>query len=162
AAKIALRTQQIIAYESGVTDTVDPLAGSFFVETLTDEIEAAAFEYIKIIDSLGGAVAAIEKGFMQDEISKSAYDFQKAVENGDQIVVGVNKYIEDTIKPTNVFRVDDSIQQTQSSKLEATKNRRSLEAVEKSLADLEKAARSDQNTMPFILEAVESYATVGE
>src|SRR5690606_9437408 len=105
AAKIALRTQQIIAYESGVVDTVDPLGGSFFVETLTDKMEEAAFKYIDDIDAMGGAVKAIEKGFMQDEIAAASYDFQTAVENGEQIVIGVNKYVEDSVKPKNVFRV---------------------------------------------------------
>lgn len=162
AAKTALRTQQIIAYESGVVDTVDPIGGSYFVETLTDEIESAAFEYIKGIDEMGGAVRAIEKGYMQDEIAKAAYDFQRAVESGEQIVVGVNKYIEEAPAVKQVFRIDDSIRQLQIQKLQTLKGTRSADAVAKALADLEQAAKESVNTMPFILNAVESYATLGE
>ncbi len=162
AAKTALRTQQIIAYESGVVDTVDPMGGSYFVETLTDEIESAAFEYIKGIDEMGGAVRAIEKGYMQDEIAKAAYDFQRAVESGEQIVVGVNKYTEEAPAVKQVFRIDDSIRQLQIQKLQTLKSTRSAEAVEKALTDLEQAAKGSVNTIPFILNAVESYATLGE
>jgi methylmalonyl-CoA mutase N-terminal domain/subunit len=138
AAKIALRTQQIIAYETGVVDTVDPLAGSFFVESLTNEMEVAAFEYISRINEMGGAVKAIEKGFIQDEISNSAYEYQLAVESGEQVVVGVNRFVQETEQAFTAFRVDDNIRL------------------------VEKAARGTENTMPFILEAVESYATLGE
>lgn len=162
AAKTALRTQQIIAYESGVVDTVDPMGGSYFVETLTDEMESAAFEYIKGIDEMGGAVRAIEKGYMQDEIAKAAYDFQRAVESGEQIVVGVNKYTEEGLAVKQVFRVDDNIRQLQIQKLQTLKITRSADAVEKALADLEQAANGSVNTMPFILNAVENYATLGE
>jgi len=162
AAKTALRTQQIIAYESGVVDTVDPIGGSYFVETLTDEMEAAAFEYIKGIDEMGGAVKAIEKGYMQDEIAKAAYDFQVAVESGEQIVVGVNKYTEEGLAVKQVFRVDDNIRQVQIQKLQKLKNTRSTADVEKALADLEQVAKGSSNTIPFILNAVECYATLGE
>jgi len=162
AAKIALRTQQIIAYESGVVDTVDPLGGSFFVENLTNEMEEAAFRYIAEIDLMGGAVQAIENGFMQDEIASASYDFQTAVERGEQIVIGVNKYVEDAMKPKNVFRIDDSIRQTQTLKLSALKKQRSSEKIQKVLEELKIAAEGNQNTMPFILKAVENYATIGE
>jgi len=162
AAKIALRTQQIIAYESGVVDTVDPLGGSYFLETLTNEMENDAFKYMERIDAMGGAVQSIEKGFMQDEIAQAAYDFQIAVESGEQIVVGVNKYIEDMVRPKNVFRVDDNIRQMQIQKLKALKSQRSSNHVHKALEDLKKAAEGNQNTMPFILNAVENYASLGE
>jgi methylmalonyl-CoA mutase N-terminal domain/subunit len=162
AAKTALRTQQIIAYESGVVDTVDPLGGSYFVETLTDEMESAAFEYIKGIDEMGGAVRAIEIGYMQDEIAKASYDFQKAVESGEQIVVGVNKYTEESLAVKQVFRIDDNIRQLQIQKLQSLKNTRSAEAVKKALVELEQAANGKSNCMPFILNAVENYATLGE
>lgn len=162
AAKIALRTQQIIAYETGVPDTVDPLGGAFFLETLTNEVEEAAFKYMEVIDSMGGAVEAIEKGFMQDEITRAAYDFQKSVENGEQVVIGVNKFVEDSVKPKNVFRIDDSIRLTQMEKLQTLKNSRSSEDVSKALSELKAVATGSQNTMPYILNAVENYATLGE
>jgi methylmalonyl-CoA mutase N-terminal domain/subunit len=162
AAKIALRTQQIIAYETGVVDTVDPLAGSFFIETLTDEIEKAAFDYIARIDDMGGAVRAIEKGFIQDEISNAAYEYQLAVENGEQVVVGVNRFVQEEEEAFSVFKVDDTIRLVQIEKIKRLKEERSAEKVEASLQALEKAARGTENTMPFILEAVESYATLGE
>jgi len=162
AAKIALRTQQIIAYETGVADTVDPLGGSFFLENMTNEIEEAAFKYIETIDAMGGAVQAIEKGFMQDEIAGASYDFQKAVESDEQIVIGVNKYVEDSVKPENVFRVDDHIRLMQVQNLNALKNERSSEKVDIALEELKEAATTNQNTMPYILNAVENYATLGE
>src|SRR5690606_31588350 len=158
----ALRTQQIIAYETGVPDTVDPLGGAFFLETLTNEVEEAAFKYMEVIDSMGGAVEAIEKGFMQDEITRAAYDFQKSVENGEQVVIGVNKFVEDSVKPKNVFRIDDSIRLTQMEKLQTLKNSRSSEDVSKALSELKAVATGSQNTMPYILNAVENYATLGE
>ena len=162
AAKIALRTQQIIAYETGVVDTVDPLAGSFFVESLTNEMEKAAFDYIARIDDMGGAVRAIERGFIQDEISNSAYEYQLAVETGEQVVVGVNRFVQETEQTFSVFRVDDTIRLVQIEKIKRLKEERSAEKVKASLQALEKAARGTENTMPFILEAVENYATLGE
>lgn len=162
AAKIALRTQQIIAYESGVVDTVDPLAGSFFVETLTDQMEKAAFDYISIIDAMGGAVEAIEAGYIQEEIANSAYEYQLAVETGEQIVVGVNHFMQETEETFTAFRVDDHIRVIQIDKIKKLKEKRSAEKVSASLAALEEAATGKDNTMPFILEAVESYATLGE
>lgn len=162
AAKIALRTQQIIAFESGVVDTVDPLAGSFFVETLTDEMERAAFDYIDRIDEMGGAVAAIENGYIQNEISNSAYEYQLAVESGEQVVVGVNRFVQEVDLAFTAFRVDDSIRLVQTERIEKIKRERSSEKVMESLAALENAAKGTVNTMPFILEAVENYATLGE
>jgi len=162
AAKIALRTQQIIAFESGVVDTVDPLAGSFFVETLTNEMERAAFDYIDRIDEMGGAVAAIEKGYIQNEISNSAYEYQLAVESGEQVVVGVNRFVQEVDLAFTAFRVDDSIRLVQTERIEKIKRERSSEKVMESLAALENAAKGTVNTMPFILEAVENYATLGE
>jgi len=162
AAKVALRTQQIIAFESGVTDTVDPLAGSFFVEALTDEVEAAAWRYIDIIDSKGGSVAAIEEGYIQNEIAASAYQYQTEIESGESIVVGVNKYKdEEGVKPEG-FRVDDSIRNLQIDKLIQLRADRDALAVENALLELSRAVKNGLNTMPFIIKAVEVYATLGE
>ena len=162
AAKVALRTQQIIAFESGVTDTVDPLAGSYFVEALTDEVEAAAWKYIDIIDSKGGSVAAIEEGYIQNEIAASAYQYQTEIESGESIVVGVNKYIdEEGVKPEG-FRVDDSIRNLQIDKLIQLRADRNALAVENALLELSRAVKNGLNTMPFIIKAVEVYATLGE
>ena len=162
AAKVALRTQQIIAFESGVTDTVDPLAGSYFVEALTDEVEAAAWKYIDIIDSKGGAVAAIEEGYIQNEIAASAYQYQTEIESGESVLVGVNKYVDaEGIKPEG-FRVDDSIRKVQIDKLIDLRAERDSLAVEKALIALRDAVKQGMNTMPFIISAVEVYATLGE
>lgn len=162
AASIALRTQQLIAFESGVTQTVDPLAGSFFVESLTDEMEAAAYKYIDKIDLMGGSVNAIEQGYIQQEISDAAYQYQMDIEAGRQIIVGVNKYqSEEKVNP-DVFRVDDSIRQTQTDKINLLKAGRNNEAVNLKLAQLKEAAKGNENLMPFILAAVEEYATLGE
>lgn len=162
AAKIALRTQQIIAFESGVTDTVDPLAGSYFVEALTDEIEAAAWKYIDIIDAKGGSVAAIEEGYIQNEIANSAYQYQRDIENGESILVGVNKYVDaEGIKPEG-FRVDDSIRKVQIDKLISLRAERNAEAVQNALSALSVAVKQGENTMPYIITAVEVYATLGE
>ena len=162
AAKIALRTQQIIAFESGATDTVDPLAGSYFIESLTDEIEQAAQVYIDKIDAMGGSVKAIEQDYMQQEIASSAYQYQNDIESGDRIIVGVNKFTQEETAATNVFRVDDSIRIHQIEKLERLKAERDSNAVTKALQNLQQAARGKQNLMPYILTAVECYATLGE
>ena len=162
AAKVALRTQQIIAFESGAADTVDPLAGSYFIESLTDEVEAAAWKYIDIIDSKGGAVAAIEEGYIQNEISDAAYQYQIDIEKGDRVLVGVNKYVEpEGIKPEG-FRVDDSIRKIQVDKLISLRAERDGNAVKNALAELAEAVKGGLNTMPYIITAVESYATLGE
>ena len=162
AARIALRTQQIIAYESGLADTADPLAGSYYVEALTSEIENAALELIQKIDAMGGSVAAIEKGFVQDEIARSAYEHQKKVETGEKIIVGVNKFISGEPDNTPSFRIDDSIRIVQAEKLHSLKNRRDNEKVTTSLTALAAAASSGKNIMPLVVEAVGNYCTLGE
>ena len=141
AANLALRTQQIIAAESGVTDTVDPLAGSFYVESLTDEIETAAWQYIDRIDSMGGAVAAIECGFMQDQITQAAYEYTCAVDRRDKVVVGVNEYIEDTIEPPEAFPIDPQSERRQIERTQQVRANRNQPAVDAALADLGNAAR---------------------
>ena len=162
AASIALRTQQLIAFESGITETVDPLAGSYFVETLTDEIEAAAWKYIDKIDAMGGSVNAIEQGYIQNEIADAAYQYQKAIESGEQIIVGVNKFTADEKVNPEVFRVDDSIRVEQTDKINQLKSERDNQQVGIKLNKLKTAAKGDENLMPFILDAVEEYATLGE
>ena len=162
AAKIALRTQQIIAFESGAIDTVDPLAGSYFIEALTDEIEKAAQVYIDKIDAMGGSVKAIEQDYMQQEIASSAYQYQNDIESGDRIIVGVNKFTQEEPSATNVFRVDDSIRIHQIEKLDRLKVERDGNAVALALQKLQQAAKGKQNLMPYILTAVECYATLGE
>lgn len=163
AAKIALRTQQIIAFESGVTDTVDPLAGSYFVESLTDEIEAAAWKYMEIIDAMGGSVNAIESEYIQNQIAEAAYEYQTALESGEAILVGVNKYVDEaSMQQPEVFRVDDSIRQLQIDKISQLKACRNAANVEQALQQLAQAAKNGSNTMPYILAAVEAYATLGE
>ena len=162
AALLALRTQQVIAHESGVGDTVDPLAGSWFVESLTDAVEAGARAYLAKIDNLGGAVRAIEHGFQQREIHDAAYRWQKAVESGESIVVGVNEFVqEDNVRP-EILHVDEALRERRSARLAALRERRDGAAVEGALAGLERAARDGDNVMPPILAAVEAYATLGE
>ncbi len=162
AAKIALRTQQIIAFESGVADTVDPLAGSYFVESLTDEIEAAAQMYIDKIDAMGGSVNAIEAGYIQDEIAKAAYTFQTEIESGQRILLGVNTFVDQEGLQPEVFRIDDSIRKLQIDKITKLKVERDNQVVQDKLAALAQATKDGSNTMPFILAAVEVYATLGE
>ena len=162
AALIALRTQQIIAEETGVVNTIDPLGGSYFVEALTEKMESGALDYFEKIDTMGGMVAAIEKGFPQREIQDSAYQYQKAVERGDQVIVGVNKYaIEDETRiPTLV--IDESVREHQIERLERTRSRRDAGAVANALEKLKLAARNAENNMPATIEAVRAYATLGE
>ena len=160
--RIALRTQQIVAYESGIADTIDPLAGSYFVEALTDSIYAKAKKYIDRIDELGGMVEAIEKGFVQQEIQDSAYTYQLEVEKGEQIVVGVNKFQVKELPPSNLLKVDRSIQVSQIAKIKDVKASRDNDAVVKKLAEIKAAAQGTENLMPKILEAVKVYATLGE
>jgi methylmalonyl-CoA mutase N-terminal domain/subunit len=162
AAKIALRTQQIIAFESGVADTVDPLAGSFFIEALTNDMETAAEAYITKIDGMGGSVRAIEKGYIQNEIAASAYSYQVEVENATRILVGVNKFSQQDEEITEVLRIDDSVRNIQEQKLRQLRSDRNNTAVDQALLELEGAAAGSQNLMPFILNAVEIYATLGE
>ena len=162
AAKIALRTQQIVAYESGAPDTADPLAGSYFVENLTNEVEKAALELIKKIDDMGGSVAAIEEGFMQNEIAASAYQYQKDIESGAKISVGVNKFITEEMYKTPVFKIDDSIQKLQVDKLTTLKAKRDSLLVKQCLANITLAANGTDNIMPHVVTAVEAYCTLGE
>jgi methylmalonyl-CoA mutase N-terminal domain/subunit len=162
AAAIALRTQQIVAFESGAPDTVDPLAGSYFIESLTDEVEAAAWKLIEKIDAMGGSVAAIEQGFIQDEIAKSAYEYQRQIENGEKIIVGVNKFQAEETTSIPVFKVDEHVQTLQVEKLKALKLKRDNNKVIASLKTLNEKARSGENLMPTVLEAVENYCTLGE
>lgn len=162
AAKIALRTQQIVAFESGATDTVDPLAGSYFIESLTNDIEKAAYLYIDKIDAMGGAVKAIEQDYIQQEIARSAYEYQNEIESGERVIVGVNKYTESEKPAENIFRVDDSIRKTQMDKLQKLRAERDNKAVKNALDQLKIAAQGPQNLMLLILAAVENYATLGE
>ena len=162
AVQTALRTQQVIAYESGVPDTVDPLGGSFYVEHLTDEIEKRAQAYLDRIDKDGGAVATIEQGFIQKEIQESAYAYQRSVEKGDQIVVGLNKFEQQEAPPTNLMRVDPGVRKSQTDRLKELKQRRDGVAVTTALERLKTCAQGTDNLMPYIMEAVKSYATLGE
>lgn len=162
AATIALRTQQVIAYESGVTDTVDPLAGSYFVESLTNEVEAAAWKLIEKIDVMGGAVKAIEQGFIQEEIARSSYQYSKDIESGDKIIVGVNKFISKEMEETPVFRIDDSIRIVQSEKLKSLRARRDNAKAAACLASIKQKAQGTENLMPAVIEAVENLCTLGE
>ena len=162
AAKIALRTQQIVAFESGVPNTVDPLAGSFFVEALTDKVEKAALELIEKIDVMGGSVEAIEQGFMQEQIAASAYKYQKDIEAGTKISVGVNKFQSPEINKTPVFKIDESIQKIQSEKLILLKQKRDNDKVKNCLHKITIAANGTENLMPLVIEAVENYCTLGE
>ena len=162
AAGIALRTQQIVAFESGAPDTVDPLAGSYFVESLTNEVETAALKLISTIDAMGGSVAAIEQGFIQDEIAKSAYEYQRQIESGEKIIVGVNRFQTNEKNTIPVFRIDEQVQTMQVEKLKALKLKRDNDKVIASLKTLQDKAVSSENLMPAVLEAVENYCTLGE
>jgi methylmalonyl-CoA mutase, N-terminal domain len=161
AVTIALRTQQIIAHESGVANTVDPLGGAYFVETLTNQIEAEALEYFRRIDALGGMVAAIERGFPQREIQEAAFRFQQAVERKEKIVVGVNEYVMDE-KAHPILYIDDTVAAEQVAAVRAVRATRDAEQVARRLADLEEAARGSANLMPPIIRAARAYATLGE
>lgn len=162
AAKIALRTQQIVAFESGVADTADPLAGSYFVESLTNEVEKAAWQLIEKIDAMGGSVDAIEAGFIQDEIAKSAYQYQQHIEDESKVIVGVNKFISEDLTKIPGFKIDESIQKMQEDKLKALRSKRDNAAVSTCLQKITDAAHSTENLMPLVLDAVEHYATLGE
>ena len=160
---IALRTQQIVAYESGLADVIDPLAGSYYVEAMTNRIEKEAWDYIKKIDEMGGAVSAIEKGYIQKEIQDSAYKWQMDVESGARTIVGVNKFHIEEEPPKGLLKVDASVGEKQKAKVEAMKAKRDNESVKNALADLKNAcADENENLMPHILAAVKTYATLGE
>lgn len=162
AASIALRTQQIIAFESGATDTVDPLAGSYYVEQLTNEVEAAAWKLIDKIDVMGGAVKAIEQGFIQEEIARSAYKYNTAIETGEKIIVGVNKFTTKETNDTPLLKIDDSIRVVQSEKLKALRAKRDNVKAEACLATIREKALGTDNLMPAVIEAVENLCTLGE
>jgi methylmalonyl-CoA mutase, N-terminal domain len=162
AALLALRTQQIIASETGVANTVDPVAGSFAIEKLTDDIESGAEKYIAKIDTLGGMLRAIETGYVQAEIQKSAYEYQQAVENGEQIVVGVNKFQAEKEQPIPTLRIDPEIERSQIARVKALRARRDATNAMAAIEEVERRARTSENLMPAILSAVEAHATVGE
>jgi methylmalonyl-CoA mutase N-terminal domain/subunit len=162
AAKIALRTQQVIGYESGVADTVDPVAGSYFVESLTDEIEKRAWEYIDRIDEMGGAVTAIEAGFMQDEIEHAAYAYAKAIGGSEKVLVGVNRFVEEEAEPPDVFPVGPAHQRSQIERTRNVRARRDQAAVDAALVEVAAAARGTQNLLVPMREALRRMATLGE
>ncbi|HXB05919.1 MAG TPA: methylmalonyl-CoA mutase family protein, partial [Puia sp.] len=159
---IALRTQQIVAYESGATDTADPLAGSYYVESLTREVEDAAWNLIARIDQMGGSVPAIEQGFIQDEIARSAYQYQQHIETKEKIIVGVNSFHTEEKNSIPPFRIDDSIRAVQMQKLEELRRGRDPARVDSVLQDLNDKAASGENIMPVVVEAVERRCTLGE
>lgn len=162
AARIALRTQQIVAFESGIADTADPIAGSFFVEALTNEIEEKAIALIQKIDALGGSVSAIESGFIQDEIARSAYTYQKNIEMNNKIIVGVNRFTTNEHSSTSLFRIDDSIRKLQINKLSLFKRSRNPARCDTVLQHLNDKAAAGENIMPAVIEAVENHCTLGE
>lgn len=161
-ARIALRTQQILAYESGATHTVDPLGGSYYVEALTDKMEQEVNAYLDKIEELGGAVTAVEQGYMQREIHQAAYEMQKKIESAEEIVIGMNRFTIENEQPPELLRVDPTLGEKQKAKLEKIRLRRDGVAVEQSLSSLRKAAQGKDNLMPHILKAVHLYATIGE
>ncbi len=162
AARIALRTQQIVAYESGAPNTIDPLAGSYFMESLTDEIEKRANDYLEKIEALGGMLKAVERGYVQQEIQNAAYEYQRAVESGEATVVGVNRFAQEAGKAVPIQRIDESLERKQVERVRAVRSRRDPGPWKQAMNAIEVAARSGENLMPRILSAVEAYATVGE
>jgi methylmalonyl-CoA mutase N-terminal domain/subunit len=161
-ATLALRTQQIIAFESGVTNTADPLGGSYYVEKLTGDIEQGAEQYLKKIDAMGGVLRAIEMGYLQREIQQAAYEYHKRIESGEQVVVGVNRYTVDEATSIPILRIDPEIERSQVERLKKLRARRDNARAQAALKEVEATARSDRNLMPVILNAVKAYATVGE
>jgi methylmalonyl-CoA mutase N-terminal domain/subunit len=162
AAGIALRTQQLVAFESGVPDTADPLGGSYFIESLTAEVEEAAWKLIEKIDAMGGSVSAIEEGFIQNEIARSAYEYQRQIENGEKIIVGVNKFQAEEENSIPGFKIDDSIRTVQTEKLTKLRDSRNKPKVDQLLQQLNDKANSSENLMPAVIEAVENKVTLGE
>jgi len=161
-AQLALRTQQIIAHESGVTNTVDPLGGSYFVETLTNKLEKDVQQYIEDIDAMGGMIPAIQRGFPQSEIHEASYQYQRAIEIGETTIVGVNDFIVETEFPIETLQIGEEVQEGQLQRLHDLRTRRSEKRVRKALSALQKAARDKRNVMPFLISAVREYATLGE
>ncbi|MBI2912898.1 MAG: methylmalonyl-CoA mutase, partial [Chloroflexi bacterium] len=162
AQRIAVRTQQIIAYESGVTDTADPLAGSYYIEWLTNELERKAWDYLHRIEDMGGAVTAIESGYVQREIQEASYAYQKAVDEGKKIIVGVNKFRLEDEEPQMIFRVNPETERAQLKRLAAVKKQRDDASVRAALARLDAVSRDSENLMHPIVDAVKAYATLGE
>src|SRR5579883_1493192 len=162
AQRIALRTQQIIAHESGVVDTIDPLAGSYYIEALTNELERKAYALMDEVEQIGGAVAAIESGWMQQAIQNASYAYQQDVENGRQVVVGVNRYRTEGEEPKLIFRVDPRLAAAQAERLKAARSERDAQQARQAVERLAKAAQGDDNLMPYILDAAKAYATLGE
>jgi methylmalonyl-CoA mutase N-terminal domain/subunit len=162
AVTLALRTQQIIAHESGITEAADPLGGSYYLERLTLDLEAGARDYIRRIDEMGGMIAAIEAGFPQREIAAASYQYQKAIESQEKVIVGVNRFVAGRDEPIEVLKIDPGAGEHQARKLRDLRRRRSQTRVQASLDALRRAAEGTENTMPFILEAVKSYGTLGE
>jgi len=162
AARLALRTQQILAHESGIANTVDPVGGAYAIEHLTNELEAGARDCIERIDALGGMLRAIETGYVQREIQKAAYEYQQSVERNERIIVGVNRYRSEREAPIPILRIDPAIEQEQIGRVQALRARRDAARSAKAVAEVENRARSGENLMPAILAAVEAYATVGE
>ena len=162
AATLAVRTQQVVAYESGVADVVDPLGGSYYIEHLTNQIESRALEYLSKIDNMGGAVAAIEQGFQQREIQDASYRYQRSIEQKEQVIVGVNEFVSDYAKITNTLKFDPATERRQKERLSQVKQQRDNGRVEQTLQHLEQVARSDANVIPTLVDCVETYATVGE
>jgi len=162
AARIALRTQQVIAHESGVADTVDPMAGSYAIEELTTQLEERAVAYIEKIDTMGGMLKAIEEGYVQREIQEAAYEYQLAVEKQDAVVVGVNRFQTDEKETIPILKINEQIERDQVARLRAIREKRDASQVERAMSHLAEAAAGDQNLLPKILECVEAYVTVGE
>jgi methylmalonyl-CoA mutase N-terminal domain/subunit len=160
--RTALRTQQVLAHESGVADTIDPLAGSYYIESLTDKIERDALALIDKIDDAGGVVKCIEEGFIQRQIENAAYQYQQEIERGERIIVGVNKFQVQEEKKPPLLRVDPEVEKNQIAKLKEIKNNRNNEQVANLLANLETAARGSENLMPHIYDCVKEYASLGE
>jgi methylmalonyl-CoA mutase N-terminal domain/subunit len=159
---VALRTQQIIAEESGVVNSIDPLGGSYVIEELTNRIEKEAFDYIRRIDELGGIIKAIDLGFPQKEIADAAYKYQLELDRGQKVIVGVNKYATQEEIPIPTLKIDEEVDMNQKERLKEVKRRRNTDAVKKHLKEITEAARDGENLMPFIINAVREYATVGE
>jgi methylmalonyl-CoA mutase, N-terminal domain len=162
AVQTALRTQQILAYESGVADTADPMGGSYFVEYMTNQIEHKTWEYINKIEEMGGALKAIEVNYQKSEIENNAYDFQQKVEDGSEIIVGVNKFTSDMQEEFDILKIDESARVKQTEKLKSLRERRDNEKVEAALREIKDIAQTEENLLPYLLTAIESYATIGE
>ena len=162
AVRVALRTQQIVAHESGATHTIDPVAGSYYIETLTNELEQKAVDYIQRIDNMGGAIVAIEKGFFQKEIADSAYKYQREIDEKKRMIVGVNDYQIEEECPIELLRVEPNVEKKQLFNLHKLRKERNSKKAEETLDKLQRAAEKNENLMPTIIEAVKAYATLGE